>query len=286
MTPHPPTTDREFFDASRRFLDVCKAHCRCEDHWHFLWAALKAGGLRRGVHQQQAVFQDLMQRWLPEGGQVLILGAADAGSLQVLDVARQGTPVHFTLMDRCAAPLEDARAWARSRNLPLETREADVSRTELGGPWDLILVHNTLVLMDAEARARTLSALHRALAPHGVILCNMRYAESGQIDLARLIEDEVASIARTVRGTFAAEPALVDALLPMIRPNVTAQTRSLSERADRVGFLRELQAAGLAVLESHPERNAMRAMVSEFNADLHIRAELLVLRRANRAHAS
>jgi hypothetical protein len=176
VTPYRIPSDAEFLDEALHFIDVCRRDCSCPDHWHFLWAGLKAAGLRRGVYRQHDAFRRALDGRLRDGMKVLIAGAADAGSLDVLHAACGAACAEFTVVDRCQAPLTMVHEHAAARGLDVRTHRVDIARPlPAQGPWDVILIHNTLILMDRHARLAALRAASNALARGGLILCNARY---------------------------------------------------------------------------------------------------------------
>ena len=280
MTPYSIPADPEFYEEALHFIDVCKTDCTCPDHWHFMWASLKAAGLRRGVYHQYAVFKNVLANRLHAGSRIFIAGAADAGSLHVLNAVAGNTRVEFTVMDRCQAPLTMVERYGRQHRVHLSTRLGDISNLTQDTCWDVILIHNTLILMDREARINALKQAARQLAPNGVILCNVRYNTPTDARDSSLQADECASIIQKLQTTFAAHPAVVELISPLILPYVKAQNESLAMRPTKDRLTDEIRQAGLEVFEEYPDTSVMPSIVSSRNSALNIQAELLLLRRA------
>lgn len=282
MKSYTLPSEQEFFAESLQFIDICKSKCACHDHWHFLWASLKAAGLRRGVYHQYELFKSVLEGHLYNGSKVFIAGAADAGSLHVLHAVAGNKQVEFTVMDRCQAPLTMAADYAQRHRIRLETQLGDISLLTTDVRWDTILIHNTLVLMGKAARINALKAAAERLTPQGIILCNVRYNTLIDCQDQTLAIDEAASIEKKLQVVFAAYPKVVALVEPLILPYVLAQNASLSSRPDKDEITSEIKHAGLEIIAAYPENSVMPSMVSERNAALNVSAELLLLRCAAR----
>lgn len=280
MTANCLPSEQEFFEESLNFITICQDHCDCPDHWHFMWASLKAAGLRRGIYHQYGVFRTVLADRIQDGSSIFIAGAADAGSLHVLHAAADGKQVDFTVMDRCQAPLTLLETYARQHAIRLTTRLGDISQLDHGANWDAILIHNTLILMDRESRIKTLKETAKRLARNGIILCNVRYNTPPDLQDPKLPADECISITQKLETVFANQPGVMDLVRPMIMPYVQAQHASLARRPDKAELTLEIAQAGLEVFARYPETTVMRSMVSDQNSALNLQAELLLLRHS------
>ena len=279
MRSYTLPSEQEFLAESLHFLDICKSNCSCHDHWHFLWACLKAAGLRRGVYHQYELFKSVLDDRLCDGSKVFIAGAADAGSLHVLHAVAGKKQVEFTVMDRCQAPLTMALGYAQLNRICLETQLGDISQLTADARWDIILIHNTLILMDKAARIKALKAAAERLTPQGIILCNVRYNTRVDLQDQSLAIEEAASVEKKIKIAFAAHPEAVVLVEPLILPYVLAQNASLSLRPDKAELTSEISHAGLEIIAAYTENSVMPSMVSQSNAVLNVSAELLLLRR-------
>lgn len=257
--------EAEFLRQALDALPLCIQHCCCADHWHLLWAGLKATGVLRGLHAQRPFLIELIRRHqhgARRTTQVLIAGAADAASLQLLHMAIDDRATRYHLVDRCKAPLELARRAADAGGLELLTDQGSLDAAAGGEPWDLVFIHYTLGFMDAAARQRLLARLHQGLARGGVVICAVRERQAaGEPDAAAPLERWTREADAALRATFGAHPQLLAPLLDHL--DVYARARQARESAmpsfEQVAG--EFAAAGFEQLEAHrnPGRPPARA---------------------------
>lgn len=253
--PLPPLampTEPDFLREALIALPVCIEHCQCPDHWHLLWAGLKASGLLRGVHAQAPMLRQLLQRRWVAGGRILIAGAADAGSLEVLHALYADTGARYTVVDRCPAPLKLVEQRALTLPVAVDTRLSDLDALPAGETWDLVFIHYTLSFMDAATRAAVFRALKARLAPGGVIVCAIRYLEqpAAAVDASAQARWQAATEA-SLKSLFSDHPALLDPLLHGL-PAYAASRQQREQHMPHVTVVRdEITAAGLAVEEEH-----------------------------------
>lgn len=223
-----------FMAQALRNLPVCQRECRCADRWHVLWAGLKATGVLRGVHAQAPLLRELLAEQLaPEQRlRVLIAGAADSGSLQVLAealaAARSHTGVQYTVADPCPAPLELVRQHAEQHGLIVQTHARPVHLLPPSEPWHLVFAHYTLGFMTVDERAHWLRRLRTEMAMSGIVVCAVRervgerpdvaYATSATATPATGSREQrtqawIAPNAARLATTFAAHQALLSDLL-------------------------------------------------------------------------
>lgn len=245
-------TDIEFFQEAVEALPVCIAYCQCPDRWHTLWAGLKATGLLRGVHAQAPFLREALKPHWVKGGNILIAGAADTGSLDVLSALYGDTTARYTVVDRCEAPLSLVARRAEARHLHVKTVLADLDAMEAMEPWDLVFIHYTLSFMDHAARMRVFRKLKDTLAPQGVIVCALRYVETPATrDDPNAAAEWLAATAATLRVTYAGHPELLASLIEWLP--VYARARMERERLmPHATVVRdELAAAGFKILSEH-----------------------------------
>lgn len=269
-------TDGQFYSESLHALEVCEKHCQCHDYWHYLWAGMKAAGLRRGIYLQQHLFNSLLSDRRHIRQRVLIAGSADAAALHVLHQTLDSDHVIYHAIDRCESPLQLLAEYAQTHQIQLTTEISDIQSLPQG-PWDIILVHNTFVFLSERERIESMSRMAKLLSSNGVILCGMRYSNVLQ---TFEVGDEIKECNKTeaiFSKTFAHHPKIVELLRPMIKPYVKAQFKSLLLRADRNKFHTELTSAGLQIIESYPDQQVLPSVASELNSTLNIEAELMLL---------
>ncbi len=250
--------NQALIDQARQALPVCIEHCSCPDRWHVLWAALKSAGLLTAVHGQQAFLADLLPRCVKPAPHVLIAGAADTGSLDVLCSALADPQARYSVIDLCEAPLQLVRQRARDAQLPVRTARLALDAAAADEPWDLVFIHYTLGFMSAGQRQRFLQQLRRGLAPGGTVLCAVREKQppaSPPADPALAQQQRAADWVRHI------EPRLEQVcdgraeLLAPLRQWLQAYALSLMLREDTMPAFStvadEFGAAGFALLESH-----------------------------------
>lgn len=250
--------DRALQEQALRALPVCIAHCRCPDHWHVLWAGLKAIGLLRAVHGQQAFLDALLPRHVKPAPNVMIAGAADTGSLDVLCRALADPAARYTVLDLCDAPLQLVRERAVERALSVQTARMALDEACTGQPWDLVFIHYTLGFMNAVQRLRFLHRLRQGLAAGGTVVCAVREKRPtapppGDPVAARQqradawARDALPRIERTCTGR--------PDLLQPLRDGLPAYALSRMQREDGMPTVQtvceEFASAGFRLLEGH-----------------------------------
>lgn len=248
----PVPSDEAFLREALEALPVCIQHCSCPDHWHALWAGLKATGVLRGVHGQATFLRGMLQPYLVPGGQVMIAGAADTGSLEVLHAVIADPAARFCVVDRCEAPLALVRRRAAALGLELETVYAGLDEVRARRSWDLVFIHYTLSFMDPASRRRLLEHLRQDLSGPGVVVCAVRHKQAATADDATgPAAGWIDTIGRQLRQTYAGRPDLLEPLLAWL-PDY-AHARQLREDVmPHFDVLREeFGAAGFALREVH-----------------------------------
>lgn len=260
-------TERELLDQSLQAMAVAVTHCTCPDRWHLLWAAIKATGLMRGMHLQQDFLRELLPRYLKPGPRVLIGGAADTGSLDVLRAAVADPRAHYSVLDLCPAPLQLVRARGAELGLSVDTLASALDQVRSGQAWDLVFVHYTLSFMDLDARLRFMRHMHADLAPGGVVVCAVREKQPPQsppIDRGAQQAKRAADWARQAAPGFERVCAGRPELLAPLRRWAPAYALARMAREDAMPSFQtvsdEFAACGFGLRESHrnPGRPASR----------------------------
>ena len=158
-------------------LPVCFDHCECGDHWHAVWAGLKATGMQRTLHSQTDFLTTLLKPYTVPGGLVMIAGAADTGSLEVLHTAIADVGQRYCVIDRCEAPLQLVRQRAAELAMSLHAQHGTLETVRATQPWDMVFIHYTLSFMDRAARLQFIHHLRQDLAPRGVVVCAVRQTQ-------------------------------------------------------------------------------------------------------------
>lgn len=248
-SPLPPGTlnDAAFLREAMAALPVCIRQCGCPDHWHALWMSLKGMGLLRGIYVQRDFLRQFLAPYLPLGGQVMIAGAADTGVLDVLSDLFGKAPAHFTVVDRCEAPLDLVRQCALDKGLSVSTISASLDEARAPQPWDMVFVHYTLSFMDSEARIRMLQHLSDDLSPRGVVVCAVRYMVPHVNERPGATEEWLAVTRQKLASTYGGSPELLAPLLEWL-PGYARERRHREATMPHLDtLLKEFEIAGLAV---------------------------------------
>ncbi len=238
-------------------------HCRCPNGYHSVWGLLRAVGARRGLQIEAPVLCALMQTMLGAGSRVLIAGAADTASLQLLGGLASGRGARFMVADACPAPLRQAERVATTLGLDVQTVASDLADLPApppGAGWDLVFMHYTLGFSDADKRRRVLAALARGLAPAGRVVCAAKFsAEPAAADAAAAAQRWLQGMAPRLQAALADHPqAWAAAQAPL-----AAYAQERAQRRVRQPDLAELEsdftASGLQVTERLPLPQRQRA---------------------------
>ena len=245
-------SEQAFLVEALNALPLYIEHCECSDRWHTMWAATKATGARRGLHGEGNFLAVLLAPYRKAASRVMIAGAADTGSLDVLHAALGDSRTHFEVIDRCEAPLRLVRQRAQKLGLNLHAQHQQLETVRSAEPWDMVFIHNTLGFMAAPERMQFLQNLRHDMAPTGVIVCTVRNRpteDESQLaaQLASAIETAQADLART----FAQYPDLL-ATLSRELPAFASSRQQRQHHAPKFEqLMREFDAAGFELLESH-----------------------------------
>jgi hypothetical protein len=258
MTAAGPCDDRALIDQALRALPVCITHCTCPDHWHVLWAGLKTIGLVRTVHGQQDFLRTLLPRFVKPAPHVMVAGAADTGSLDVLCSALDDPAAHYTVLDLCEAPLQLLRDRAAERSLSLQTVRMALDEARTDRPWDLVFIHYTLGFMSAAQRLQFMHRLRQGLAAGGTVVCAVRQKQppaTPPADLPASRQQRADDWAREIEPRLEQSCAARPELMPQLRQWLPAYALSRMQREDTMPTARtvtdEFAGAGFRLLEEH-----------------------------------
>ncbi len=258
MTAAVPSDDQALVEQALRALPVCIARCTCPDHWHVLWAGLKTIGLVRTVHGQQAFLGTLLPRFVKPAPHVMVAGAADTGSLEVLCAALADPAARYTVLDLCEAPLQLVRDRAAERSLSLQTARMALDEARTAQPWDLVFIHYTMGFLSAAQRLRFMQRMHEGLAPGGTVVCAVRQKQppaTSPADLPASQQRRADDWAREIEPRFEQVCAGRPELLSHLRQGLPAYALSRMQREDSMPTARtvtdEFTSAGFRLLEEH-----------------------------------
>lgn len=176
MTAHSPAISSKWDDNSRaqalRALAIGRESCTCDGPYHVWWPLLRAAGAV-GVHRarEDDALSAILRPLVADGTRILIAGSADAGTL--CTIGRMCDPVrpHFTVVDRCPAPLRLIQEFATERNISCRTLLSDLSGYSEEIRWDIVIAHFTFQFIVPEERFNVLERLSRSLVPGGILIC-------------------------------------------------------------------------------------------------------------------
>lgn len=233
-------------------LPLCIAHCECPDHWHTLWAGLKATGARRSLHDQGGFLTALLAPHRKVRGRVMIAGAADTGSLEVLHAALDDAHTRYQVIDRCEAPLRLVRERACELGLDLRAQHELLEAVRASEPWDMVFIHYTLGFMSKRARQQFLRHLRQDLARTGVVVCAVReHAAPGTSEVADELARSLQRMAQQLTQTFGDHPALLEELMRRLPNYAASRQQRQSQAGDFAQLMAEFDEAGFTVLEAH-----------------------------------
>lgn len=231
---------------AREALRLGKTYCTDCGNYHQLWSLLRAAGLTGGTAVNDAVVEPLLAELLSPGARVLIAGAADGELLALVARAAGGREVAVTVADRCRTPLKLISKLEPRASVQLRTVQADLTRIQNVGEWDLILSHLMLPFLSAPDQARMLTGFQRALRPGGRLVMVVRVAEP--------VSDEDAHDQAWIAAASAAiKDAGLDALLssdelrPMLATYAAARRRRTTTFSSSGQVEELIKAAGLQV---------------------------------------
>lgn len=248
--------DDIFLREALHALPLCIEHCECPDHWHTLWAGLKATGALRSLHDQGGFLSTLLAPHRKARGRVMIAGAADTGSLEVLhtalDLASEGAQTRYEVIDRCEAPLRRVRERAHELGLDLRTQHQVLETVRASEPWDMVFIHYTLGFMSKPARRQFLRHLRQDIASTGVVVCAVReHAAPGASEAADELAHSSQRMAQQLTQTFGDHPALLEELMRRLPNYAASRQQRQSQAGDFAQLMAEFDEAGFTVLEAH-----------------------------------
>lgn len=148
-------------------------HCAGCRNYHVMWPYLRAIGANgsgpefRWELQRNALAEALAGRtairWL-------IAGSADAGLLALAAAVMErhpGVPFSVTIIDRCQTPLGLCRAHADANDIDLTAIHADLDEFEPDQPFDIVVMHHTIVFFEPDHQTVLLKRVAGWLAPEG-----------------------------------------------------------------------------------------------------------------------
>ena len=247
---------------AQRGLELGNALCTCDGSYHTLWGSLRLAGLNNTMKGEASILASLLSPYLRDDARVMIGGSADPGVLCGIGRIYAPRMPHFTVIDKCRAPLALIQELAAANGIPCRALHRDL--LELGGSeqWDQIVVHYTSDYLDAPDRPRLFRSLAASLAPKGILVCATMTGAS--IPLDRRAELEAAFFMRAVaalKDTPMAARARSAEFEQQLRGYAAARTRRRLGLPTADGICELVQQAGLDVLHNHATLRARRLLV-------------------------
>lgn len=246
-----------------RSVEVARALCTCEYPYHVLWPILRAAEITGSLrYQEDEALVPVLGPLLANGTRVLIAGSADTGTLCVAGRIAAARRPHFTVLDRCPAPLKLIDEFAAERHLACTTLRADLLELAEIARWDVVLVNYTLQYVAAAERPAVLKHLASALVPGGTLIC---VAKTGTtLSPSQAAESQSAWLDKARRKFQAARLDLgiaataVDDLLRVAAAGRTARRLELPTVAELTNGLKD---AGLELVRqgSSPRKQLLEA---------------------------
>ena len=246
-----------------RGVEVARTLCACDYPYHVLWPILRAAGITGSLrYQEDQALAPVLGPLMENGTRVLIAGSADTGTLCVAGRIAGSRRPHFTVLDRCPAPLKLVEEFAAERDLSCATLCVDLLELSETARWDVVLVNYTLQYVAAHERPLVLKHLARALAPGGTLVC---VAKTGtKLSPTQAKESQAAWLDKARRKFRAAAldlaiaPSAVDDLLVVAAAGrmarrlglPTAEELTLALREARLGLAREAASPRKRLLEA------------------------------------
>jgi hypothetical protein len=176
MTTHTSSLLSQWEDDPRklmtRALAIGRESCTCDGPYHVWWPLLRAAGAV-GVHRarEDDALSAILRPLVADGTRILIAGSGDAGTLCTIGRICDPLQPHFTVLDRCPAPLRLVQEFATERNISCRTLLSDLSRYSEESRWDIVIAHFTFQFIVPEERFNVLERLSRSLVPGGTLVC-------------------------------------------------------------------------------------------------------------------
>jgi hypothetical protein len=176
VSAYTPTISSKWDDDPRaqaaRAVEIAREVCICNYSYHVLWPLLRAAGIKGTLRPaEDQVLGTLLTPLMADGSRVLIAGSADTATLCTIGRMASDRKPHFTVLDRCPAPLKLVQEFAAERQIACSTQLADLTTYAEENRWDIVVVHYTFQFIAPEERFNVLQRLSRALVPGGTLIC-------------------------------------------------------------------------------------------------------------------
>ncbi len=175
--PLPTQEDLPFL--SRLAYRISATECAGCRNYHVAWPYLRSlgangGGPEFGWREQLAALAEAAAgrrhvRWF-------LAGSADAGQLAMVAEAMRAHPeatYDVTIVDRCATPLALCREHASAASIALDTVKGELENYVADDPFDIVIMHHTIVFVPEARCASFLKHASGWLAPDGHLVMTL-----------------------------------------------------------------------------------------------------------------
>lgn len=245
---------------ARRALEVGRALCACDGHYHALWGSLRASGASNSLKSEEPLLASLIRPYVRDGARVMIAGAADPGVLCAMGRIYAPVMPSMTVADRCKASLELVRQFALAKDIACRTMNLNLLDLDGGEQWDQIVLHYTPDFLDPPLHGRLFHSVARALAPEGTVVCAAMTA-TGVIGER---ENDVGGVyydytLRKVMNGPMADIAASSEFLDMLRAYSTRWAQRRTNLPSSEALIDSIRSAGLSILDvsSTPRQHRM-----------------------------
>jgi hypothetical protein len=156
---------------AQRGRELGSTLCTCEGYYHTLWGSLRIAGVNNTMKGEAAAFAELMAPFVQDVARVMIGGSADPGVLCGIGRIYAPRMPHFTVIDKCRAPLTLIDEFASAKGVACRTVHANLLDLDGSEQWDQIVLHYTADFMDEQQRALLFRNLAKSLTRGGTLIC-------------------------------------------------------------------------------------------------------------------
>jgi hypothetical protein len=226
------------FEAALRLCGACR-------DYHATWPYRRLARVLIGLEADAPVLESVLRDAVPQGGNILIAGASDAGLLALMARATSGLNPSITVADRCETPLQICIRYAKSRRTELTVLKTDLAVATVWQRFDLIFMHGFLRFMPEAARGAMFRSLRTWLAPRGRIIVS----EMLPVNLAPKPRDEdyVDLVLSALRGRHVPLPEEEKLFRLRLEAGAGLLKARLAGAASHAGLRCHLAEAGFAI---------------------------------------
>ena len=152
-----------------------------------------------GIELSADIVQDLLRRFTPPKGRILVAGSADAGMLALTAEATRDMTPAIEVADRCPTPLTTCQRYADMQGISFASLRLDIRSGEVPRLYDVMYGDCVLQFVPRPNRVDVLSKLRRALMKRGVLILVERL-RTGAEESSRKRDHAVETLAALAAG--------------------------------------------------------------------------------------